>query len=173
MEKTLLDTFNRTRVVCFNETPMSLPMWAHYANDHQGVCMSFETNLEEHLKPDDVPLKVSYSKERPSLDIGDFESSHIGGEEVSLENASRFVKATYLTKSMDWRYEKEWRAFDNGGKAQGYKRISSLRPHSIIFGMNTSSALKADVADKFGDRLKLLEAHPADDKYELNFKELN
>jgi hypothetical protein len=173
MEQTFTKLNSSTRVVCFNETSMSLPMWAHYANNHQGVCLSFELNPQEHTKPDFAPLRVSYSSERPILDIGEFVSANMDQKGFSAADEMRFVSATYLTKSSDWSYEREWRAFDNGGRVAGYERMSVLKPYSIILGMNVSKSLKDQVIEKFGRQLRLLESQPVRDKYALAFKELN
>ncbi len=172
-EQTFSKMNSRTRVVCFNETPMSLPMWAHYANNHRGICLSFEQVLQEHIEPDLVPMKVSYSSERPILDIGEFESASIGGEGFSPESALKFASSMYLTKAADWSYEKEWRAFDNDGLAPDYERMSVLKPHSIILGMNASKDLKDKIIEMYGKRMRLLEAQSVGDKYELAFKNLN
>lgn len=36
-------TANRFRVSCFAQSPYSMLMWSHYANNHQGFCIEYET----------------------------------------------------------------------------------------------------------------------------------
>lgn len=36
------ETVERFRVSCFTESPYSMLMWAHYANNHEGFCIEYE-----------------------------------------------------------------------------------------------------------------------------------
>jgi len=87
------------RISCFSETYLSVPMWAHYAGNHSGICIEWcpltwskaEPRLR-HFYPviyDEHPFQV------PSLAF----SPHNQGADILLA----------LRKSIDWSYEKEWR----------------------------------------------------------------
>ena len=99
----------RFRVACFTTTPYSMLMWAHYANSHQGFCVEYEfpaleekySNLLSGLFP------VIYTNERNSVleqFVQDLESPI-----VSDEVLWPIYKYGLLAKSLDWRYQNEWR----------------------------------------------------------------
>ncbi len=99
-----MDIFN-IGVYCFAEQNDSIIMWAHYANNHQGCCLEF--NLQEHVSryvekgkpcfPFSFLRSVKYSDKYPV---------HVIGEEGAYPKEN----SAYISKSEDWRYEKEWRA---------------------------------------------------------------
>ncbi len=92
-------------VYCLAEQNDSIIMWAHYANNHQGCCLEF--NLQEHVYrhvekgrhcfPFSFLRGVKYSDKYPV---------HVIGEEGTYPKEN----SAYISKSEDWRYEKEWRA---------------------------------------------------------------
>lgn len=97
----------------------NLLMWSHYCNHHTGFVLEFEPEWNGHLEDlkdlevtlnSLVALEVNYSNDRPVLD--------------GKENASQKLDKVLLTKSIDWRYESEFRVIDNIRKAgiHPYKR---------------------------------------------------
>ena len=173
MERTFSNMNKRTRIVCFNETPSSLPMWAHYANNHQGICLRFELNIADHVPGEKVPVQVSYSNERPVLDISDFESSGFGDQDIASDAAMKFATSLYSTKATDWSYEKEWRVFDSSGAEPDYSRISCIKPNSIILGINAQQEFREKVIRGFGNKIRLFEAKLVDKSYNLEFHPIN
>ncbi|HHB8626363.1 TPA: DUF2971 domain-containing protein, partial [Klebsiella pneumoniae] len=81
-------------------SPFILPMWAHYADDHQGCVIEFkfeetEGFIEEfiNLKPEEdtttlIPLDVIYSNNRPSL----FDNDGLRLENGKYPTLSLFLK---------------------------------------------------------------------------------
>ncbi|MBL0525135.1 DUF2971 domain-containing protein [Aeromonas dhakensis] len=43
-------TINELGVVSFSETSRNLLMWAHYANEHKGMCIGFDPNVLNSLE---------------------------------------------------------------------------------------------------------------------------
>jgi hypothetical protein len=101
-------------VICFSGRSDSLLMWSHYADNHNGICIEFDTqsnffkkeNLEEYqfflsvkTSSEDASLwklrEVTYNKNRPLF---------IDPAELEHETESWFIK------SDEWAYEKELRA---------------------------------------------------------------
>lgn len=82
------------------ETPRSLLMWAHYAAEHKGICLQFY--LPEDLSLFKGALPVVYSENFPVVNM--------------LETTDREQAAlrAFLTKSLEWKYEEEWRLFSRG-----------------------------------------------------------
>ncbi|WP_338429335.1 DUF2971 domain-containing protein [Aeromonas jandaei] len=97
---------NELGVVSFSETSRNLLMWAHYANEHRGMCIGFDPNVLNSLDKYGYdsesyafyPIKINYDNLR--VDI------HNLPEELSAESIARKV---LTTKSDDWIYEKEHR----------------------------------------------------------------
>jgi hypothetical protein len=88
-------------ILSLTEDPLNVLMWSHYANNHQGFVVGF--NSEHPFFPrSDKPYivnslnKVEYAEKRPVSTL----------EKFSLKNM-------FFTKSMPWSYEKEWRMFKN------------------------------------------------------------
>lgn len=96
-------------IVSFSETPRNMLMWAHYADEHQGLCIGFKENLFEsmsnkittHFKVESyTPLKVSYDSIRPQ---------NIDETLDTQDELWTQARRQLLTKSDDWIYEKEHR----------------------------------------------------------------
>jgi hypothetical protein len=81
-------------VLCLSEDHKNILMWSHYGRNHSGVCLGFNS---EYL-PFSRSKPVIYNESRPQVSI---EPS--GVDDIEL------IKATLLTKSPHWAYEKEWR----------------------------------------------------------------
>ena len=81
---------------CLTQTYESLPMWAHYANNHTGCCLVFDfSKYLDQKEEDQFPFhnikKIEYQKDFPMHSLGRY--WHY-----------------YAHKSLEWGYEKEWRA---------------------------------------------------------------
>lgn len=79
--------------VSFSELWSVPTMWAHYANNHQGVCYGFDLC-------DDQAVKINYVEK-----LEEFDQRALNNTDVNKET----VKYASRTKSSHWRYEKEWR----------------------------------------------------------------
>lgn len=139
-------------VFCASEDPRNEPMWAHYAGDHRGICVQFDTTQDELFL---LVEKVQYSKQYPEVMVP--------------SNPARLDKH-YLHKSQAWEYEREWRV------AFPRNRLSvQLRPSTIsgvIFGARattkTVEAVKSLLAERRGldkPAFKLYRADRNKDRY--------
>jgi hypothetical protein len=81
-------------VLCLTDKRDDLLMWAHYAGNHRGICVGFDSEAE----PFDTAREVSYSKQRAAIS-----DDHRSGYE-------ELVQIALLTKSKHWEYEREWSA---------------------------------------------------------------
>ena len=88
---------NSTGFCCLTDTYQSLPMWAHYANNHTGCCLMFDFSKHSYQKPEEYTfpfhymIKVEYREKLPKY------------------NMDRLWH-DYSYKSIEWQYEHEWRA---------------------------------------------------------------
>jgi len=143
------------------------PMWAHYANNHKGFCIEFESRKNNHLMP------VLYSAERINLTeqlwkeyqneylnpqkIREYSSDFPSIVEIFNSNTDnpyrpsekilRFIALRFLLKQEKWNYEKEWRFVlsnrflknvNSPGRSYKYSDLG-LKVKAIYLGINCSA----------------------------------
>lgn len=94
----------RLAITCFSDNPLSVPMWAHYAEEHEGCVIEFQISeaIADKIARNDPgkklvrPRFVNYTDDRPPLYNKDGE----------IDGYSQIY-----TKSMQWQYESEVRDF--------------------------------------------------------------
>lgn len=81
-------------------------MWAHYANQFDGICIAYDFfNLRRSL-PDEVSFsRVYYNEEVPKV-----------GSSKPPRNLAQTAKMILSYKNHRWLYEREWRMFANIGE---------------------------------------------------------
>ena len=89
--------------VSFTEDEKNVLMWSHYAENHIGVCLEFDTRYIQRI---DCLRKVDYAK--PDEDRNRFPLPHGNQKENDPEYQER-AKAFLAKKGHEWHYEKEWR----------------------------------------------------------------
>ena len=107
--QTRKNLIERFRVSCFTTTPYSMLMWSHYADSHRGFCVEygFPPLNEEYSDLLTGLFPVIYSNERNSVleqFIQDLECPI-----VSDKVLWPIYKYGLLTKSLEWKYQNEWR----------------------------------------------------------------
>lgn len=84
--------------LCLSEVRDSILMWGHYAENHQGIVVGFDSNhsffSKRRSEQDEFGFlrRVHYQFQRPKVVLTDTDSIE-----------------WFQTKSEQWRYEKEWR----------------------------------------------------------------
>ena len=90
------------RVACFTESHQNMPMWAHYANNHQGVCLQYNPATFLNAWSRERLFSVKYTKQMPDII-----------SEILLTKKRKItfktIESIVTKKHEDWRYEKEWR----------------------------------------------------------------
>jgi hypothetical protein len=121
--QTQVDSFSKKNgVCCFTSTNSNLLMWAHYANSYRGYCLEYYTNQDPFSK-----IKhVQYTKCIPTFDILGFIS----------KPSSNLISNLFVTKSIDWKYEKEWRLLHAEAGTEYVYPANSLK--AIYFGPRIS-----------------------------------
>lgn len=160
-----------TGVTCFSENDDSLLMWAHYAYNHQGMCVEY--NLLEFSKELLFsPVPIIYTNQRPSL-------SKIERQNFEKDIMSVFIKSI-TTKANEWEYEKEWRIIrDKGacgsawaGDGKGAE-LPSIKPKSVILGCEAQVEFELRVRAYCEDcRVDLYKMEKDDKEYRLNKKQV-
>ena len=114
---------------CLTDTYQSLPMWAHYADNHTGCCLVFDfskyLDMEEGARfPFHHMKKIKYQKDLPI-----FMPTH------DISRIRDYVWHYYANKSHEWEYEHEWRA------VMFEKDTSPLHPNSFLSKKSNGAGL--------------------------------
>lgn len=106
---------NNCGIASFSETQRNLLMWAHYANNHKGICIGYSSDLflDPKIKDDykdnkilvhtNKPIRVKYDSCRVDF------NSHKFTEKSSKSIIFDILAHVMTLKGNDWIYEKEHR----------------------------------------------------------------
>ena len=122
-------------MTCFSEADnlLSSRMWAHYANNHSGVCVEYDFDAVKNAVPF-ACIPVRYTDNYEYL---------LNTNNIS-EDVANYMK--FFTKAKEWEHEKEWRVAEQNEKLNmiGYN-VSISSPIAIYLGCKASEKLKKDV----------------------------
>lgn len=110
------------------EDKENLLMWAHYAANHSGFVIEFNTNNNFFQDDSKYLFKVTCDKSRPNVKTNEFASLIINLVELIKENKKIPKKyfdeiSKVFRKSTNWEYEKEWRLITTTDKSQNYNEF--------------------------------------------------
>lgn len=109
-------------VFCLSEECISIPMWAHYADQHRGICLEFDRQrIQEALFR---PSKVQYP---PAVAAYNAMDTFLSSDEATVMRLSQ----SFLTKAREWEYEQEWRIISD---SVGTKNLPKDCLTSVILG---------------------------------------
>ena len=159
VEMTVPELAEKAGWVCFSGTWANPVVWAHYADQHRGLCLGFDV-------PDRFCKAITYIEERePFPDL------------MTLNHADKLaaVNAMLFTKFADWRYENEIRVtvrLDPDTKTNGmfFKEFAAdLKLTEIIVGIRSQTCrreIEAAVAREF-DSVDIIRAQAAVDRFAI------
>lgn len=130
-------------ISCLSESDDSLLMWAHYANNHRGLCVEYDL-MEINKQLQFTPVPIIYSNERVCYNSLNVDTA--GNDAIAL-----FVHSL-TSKSEEWRYEHEWRIIREaeacGDKWDAEKKgalLDMIRPSSITLGCAAEAEFEESV----------------------------
>ena len=141
-------SFHKGTALTENNTSC-MPMWAHYANNHQGFCVSYDMHNPANRTLSGCTFPVQYTEQR--LDITSFMKKYAemvagtvdkqieqGNKQIQISDLSLIYVAQYLCniKQATWQYEKEFRC-TMGAIAKGMPYVDAI-PKAIYIGINCS-----------------------------------
>ena len=156
----ILQAESQRNIACFSERNDSSLMWGHYSSGHKGFCLEY--NFKSMLKPCDQSCTdiigcnnfmltpsiapVVYSKTRFDATTHLFTVIQANIIEKTKTNMELYYGDTLLTskclltKSSDWKYEKEWRLFSTPSlnMSESHKVIFYARPTAVYIGRRSS-----------------------------------
>lgn len=123
----------RIGILSLAENPTSLLMWAHYAASHEGFVLVFDSSHsffnQATREVDEIfgsLFPVTYSTDRPAITLYDptVKDMKVWG--------TRLMAQVFLSKGMDWSYEREWRMFLPLNDSS-YPHITDAERHLFAF----------------------------------------
>ena len=157
---------NRYGILSLTDNPYSFEMWSHYANGHKGFLLEFD--ISDKTRPtlqlqEGLSLrahKVRYVKDY----VINIDKLSAGSESIPFYKIRNTI---FLRKTRHWKYEREYRIVRQLDDCDNYKpptRRTSYRDKniylfpftfdcisSVVFGVNTSQAVKKKVIDSCKD----------------------
>jgi len=143
---------------CFSKSPVVAPMWAHYANNHQGFVIGFDTaameNVFSALMVRDITYRAGPSESLAGLTLMAARRCK-PRDAMALRNAVNYEG--YFSKYLEWEYEQEARAINLEDHIENVSGNNILYiPKNcvtdIICGLNTSKETADslfDISDAF------------------------
>ena len=168
-------SFHKGTALTENNTSC-MPMWAHYANNHQGFCVSYDMHNPANRTLSGCTFPVQYTEQR--LDITSFMKKYAemvagtvdkqieqGNKQIQISDLSLIYVAQYLCniKQATWQYEKEFRC-TMGAIAKGMPYVDAV-PKAIYIGINCSEQNRNELV-AIGKKLMI----PV---YQMNLDELS
>jgi hypothetical protein len=144
-------------IFSLSETWKSPLMWSHYADEHRGLCIEYDTTQIAH--PD--LAAVDYRSPR-SVKVSDLIEWKLNG---SAEAESRVYNTFFFSKASGWKYEKEWRDIhpSSGAHDTGFSIVA------VYFGLRCDSAVITSIVKLYShDRsVQFFGIYPQDDGFGL------
>ncbi len=160
----LFEVLSSVGVYCLSELNNNILMWSHYANSHKGYCLVFRSQVIRRASGiaqfTASALPIIYSSDYPTINN-------------IVDSDDERLNKTLLTKSDDWKYEKEWRSIDYLD-GPGPKDIDPSFLVGVIFGCSISSddeMILRDLSVRSPSNIKLFRAVMHERQYTLSIRQ--
>ena len=148
-------------VFSFSKTKSNILLWSHYADSHQGFCLGFDLRLiKNHLENKVGGCDVFYSVDYPKI--------------PPINSTDNQFMQQISTKSIDWKYEEEFRLFIVG--AEQSIEVPKQCFKEITLGCKMENKYKKEIIDfikKEIPEMRVIQAIQSDDKFQLTFENIN
>lgn len=141
------DIKNKLSIFCLAERNDINPMWAHYADNHEGICIEYDLKKYENTFLKTICFPINYVEKN---DVTEDLISLVVYK--NLENTIFLLKVA-TTKSKDWEYENEWRIvfIENDCNYTDFytnKHYTTfIKPKSIYLGLKIGKNIKKEIMD--------------------------
>ena len=161
-------------ICCLSAPRDELLLWAHYADEHSGLCIGlsmeklglFQSRIVKNGEFIDL-LKVEYSAEMPTINFIDSMLTMGKSDEVWQED----IKTMISTKSIDWSYEQEYRLV-YWGHPNELVPIGSDAIAKIILGCRCSDANQEKTLEVVPDGVPVYQAEKKERIFGLDFEQI-
>jgi len=151
------NTLDSIGVLCLSKTATSAPMWAHYADNHRGICIGYRFMPPKiALMAGYQPYEVHYQDNRPVV--------------RAVQESRNAAETMVSVKSSEWAYEEEWRMVNFNG--YGVMRLRDQYIHEVILGADAAMSLTNEVREWVSDyrlyRPAIFRARLSDDEFRVD-----
>ncbi len=153
------EVLDESGILCMTENRGDILMWSHYAEGHKGVCLEFECQIGGT-----IPLPVIYAEEIPPLNFAKTFASTEARSDGEREALLEFGKLIFLTKAMNWKYEREWRYIDfalDGVRRVGLHNFPSRFLTGLILGCQIDGSERVELLELARNRSAPLSVYQA------------
>lgn len=157
------------RVTCFNNAPLNILMWSHYANHHKGFMLEFRFKKSDGIEQ--LPIPVFYQEDLPKQSIPWNMNSLQQDNEIMTES----IIKQFLTKSSDWSYENEFRQISDSGE---FKKFPPSSLSSVVLGTKISKVDQEAIrnaVDNFNQKnsqeVNVYQASTLQDRFKLHVEQ--
>jgi hypothetical protein len=161
-------TDNGFLLFCVSKTKNSVAMWSHYAKNHQGVVIEFETDKRPFCQlPRDFILEVKYSNKKARYE-------HV----LDVERFRKSLLEIARTKSTDWEYENEVRLVFPTQVCSGgqFVKFAADAVRSVTFGCRCSPsdqiAITQELSKSIFVHVGISKASLSNKEFKLDFFEI-
>lgn len=157
-------------VTCYNNAPLNILMWSHYAHNHKGFMLEFRyKKIQNNFK--NLPMPVIYTDEYPKINVP-WNLKNLAEEK---DRIPEFIVKQLLTKSKVWEYENEFRDTSNNGLFKKYKpsMLSSVVLGSQIEDEDEKAIINSiqNFNQRNSTNVKVYKASLLNDQFELKVDE--
>lgn len=118
-------------VFCMSEKNDNILMWSHYTDGHKGICLEFKSIANKPFFVIAQKMKYESKYSKPNM---------------LRSSPEETMQAILLTKSKDWKYEKEWRIINHDNGPGVYNFPAELLT-SVILGCSIPEENKSLIID--------------------------
>ena len=152
-------------VLCLSSDPKNVMMWAHYADNHEGLLFRFDCHYMADQKSGELrTFPINYNVSFPR--IPDYLKALGQSKNGDLRAVSKLF---FCRKSRDWKNEKEWRFFSS--KPNSFVEFDEPMLSGIIFGWKMPDSTKNLIrawTNEYNPKPKLFEAKPCPDRFRMD-----
>jgi hypothetical protein len=132
-----------------------LLMWAHYAKSHTGFCIGFN-KVELYKSTQGTIAKVEYENDFPKIPL--------------FNESFEDIKMLIITKSIDWKYEDEYRIIRISSPIKRFK-LNDTAIKEIVFGCMIKPKIREKIitiVQTKSSKIKLYDCVMDDREFKLN-----
>jgi hypothetical protein len=160
-------------ITCFSEEWDNILLWAHYADEHKGICLEYKTVINDGytcLLFDHEDMKIDYPV--PLLKVNYIEKQLEKVNALFTKYLTDQLKSFLSTKYKIWEYEKEIRCIVPNSKFNNYPnaKLGKNVLNGIIFGLRFDKKEKEEfkkLVNSYHDNIVFYSAVQVANEYKL------
>jgi hypothetical protein len=163
IERCLYKEMSAKGVLSLSKTWKSPLMWSHYADEHRGFCIEYDTTQIAH--PELAAVGYRSPRSVKTSDLIEWKLHR------SSEARHRVHNTFFFAKAPEWKYEKEWRDIypSSGAHDTGFMITA------VYFGLRCDPAVMTSVVKLYSHdrRVQFFEIYPKDDSFGLKRRSID